>query len=115
MIWCNTNSALDKLSIVRSEAKSWYKDDSSREYAPEKAYDGDVSTWYSVKDHYTEGNFLKLYLAEIFSIGAVILTNRGYCCYNRIIGSVVMVYSSKGEDENKVADCGEEITGKAGR
>ena len=105
------NSASDKLTIVRSEAKSWYKDGFSSEYAPDKAYDGDVSTWYSVKDGDAAGNFLKLYLSEIFSIGGVILTNRGYCCYNRIIGTAVMVYSTTGEDETKISGCGEEITG----
>ena len=102
------------LRIVRSEAKSWFRDDSSREYAPEKAYDGDVSTWYSVKDHYTAGNFLKLYLSEKSYIATVKLTNRGMsCCQERIIGTVAMVYSTESEGgEIKVADCGEEIQGE---
>ena len=106
------------LPIVRSEAKSWYKDDSSNEdqakkMAPEKAYDGDYRTRYSVKDFATDGNFLKLFLLEKYSIGTVKLTNMNTsCCVARIRGTVVMVYSTEGEEETKVADCGEKITGK---
>ena len=97
---------------MNSEAKSWYKDGSSSEYGPDKAYDGDVSTWYSVKDYDAENNFLKLYLSKRFMIGSVILTNRGMsCCQERIIGTVVMVYSTEGKSETKVGDCGEEIKG----
>ena len=67
-----------------------------------------------MKDHYTEGNFLKLYLSEKSSIATVKLTNRGKsCCQERIIGTVAMVYSTESEGgEIKVADCGEEIQGE---
>ena len=103
------------LKIVRSDAKSWYKDDTKEyhnEYAPDKAYDGDYTTFYSVKDGYAEGNFLKLYLSQKQRIGTVMLTDRQKgCCTHRIIGTVVMVYSTEGGKETKVANCGEEITG----
>ena len=58
-----------------------------------------------------EGNFLKLYLSEKSWIGTVMLTNRVNCCQERIIGTVVMVYSTEGGSETKVGDCGTEITG----
>ena len=98
--------------IERSEAKSLYGDGGSRTFAPEKAYDGDSSTFYSVKDQDTDGNFLKLYLSKKSLIGTVMLTNRATgCCEQRILGTVVMVYSTKGGNETKVGDCGKEITG----
>ena len=98
---------------MRSEAKSWYKDDTNPEFcAPEKAYDGDYNTYYSVKDDDAKGNFLKLHLSQKYRIGTVMLTNRQEgCCEQRIIGTVVMVYSTEGGKETKVANCGEEITG----
>ncbi|XP_063684359.1 uncharacterized protein LOC134818650 [Bolinopsis microptera] len=103
----------DILPIVRSKAKSWYKDSSNEatHYAPEKAYDGDYTTTYRVKDIDAEGNFLKLFLSQKYRIGTVKLTNvKEDCCEQRILGTVVMVYSTEGEEETKVADCGEEIT-----
>ena len=104
------------LPIVRSEAKSWYKDDKSPStfgHSPDKAYDGDYLTTYNVKDGDTEGNFLKLYLSKEQKIGTVKLTNvKKGCCEHRIIGTVVMVYSNENRKESKVADCGEKITSK---
>ena len=101
----------DSLKIVRSAAKSWYQDDINDKFAPEKAYDGDYTTFYSVKDGDAEGNFLKLYLSQKHRIGTVMLTNRkNDCCAHRIIGTVVMVYSTEGGAETKVANCGKEIT-----
>ena len=103
------------MAITKSAAKSWLLDDdpssSSKFYAPEKAYDGDLSTFYSVKDGKVDGNFLKLYLSEKSLIRTVRLTNREDCCQGRIIGTVVTVYSTEGGSETKVADCGTEITG----
>ena len=96
------------LPIVKSEAKSWFSND----FSPDKAYDGNFSTFYSTKDGDAVGNFLKLYLSERSWIGTVMLTNRGDCCQNRIIGTVVMVYSTKDGGETKVSDCGGEINGK---
>ena len=98
---------------MRSEAKSWFQDDINDKFAPEKAYDGDYTTFYGVKDGDAEGNFLKLYLSQKHRIGTVKLTNRGtnHCCKDRIIGTVVMVYSTEGGAETKVANCGDEITG----
>ena len=100
------------MAIERSEAKSWYGDGGSRKFAPEKAYDENPSTFYSVKDQDTEGNFLKLYLFKKSLIGTVMLTNRATgCCEQRILGTVVMVYSTEGGSETYVGDCGKEITG----
>ena len=100
------------LKIVRSEAKSWYKDDESNQFAPERAHDGDYTTFYGVKDGDARRNYLKLYLSQKYRIGTVKLTNRQEgCCEQRIMGTVVMVYSTEGEEETKVANCGEEITG----
>ena len=95
------------MSIERSEAKSWYSG-----HPPENAYDGDLSSFYSTIDGNAVGNFLKLYLPEKSWIGTVMLTNRGDCCQDRIVGTVVMVYWTKDGSENKVSDCGTEITGK---
>ena len=104
---------LDSLKIVRSEAKSWYGDHDSHEFAPEKAYDGDNTTFYALKDGDAEGNFLKLYLSQKHRIGTVKLSNaKSKCCTHRIVGTVVMVYSTEGGNETKVANCGKEITGR---
>ena len=97
---------------MRSEAKSWFNDDTAPDkFAPEKAYDADYKTFYSVKDGDAEGNFLKLYLSHKHRIGTVKLTNReSGCCNQRITGTVIMVFSTEGGKETKVADCGKEIT-----
>ena len=58
------------------------------------------------------GNFLKLYLFDKYRIGTVMLTNRKNCCRERIVGTVVIVYSIENGVETEVADCGKEITGK---
>jgi hypothetical protein len=104
------------LPIVKSEAKSWYKDDSSGEatrFSPDKAYDGDYRTFYSVKDSDAVGNFLKLCLAQKYRIGTVMLTNRKKgCCEQRILGTDVMVYFTEGQRETKISNCGERISGK---
>ena len=106
----------DILPIERSEAKSWYQDDSpdmAKRYAPEKAYDGDYTTRYTVKDGDAEGNYLKLFLSDKHRIDSVVMSNQQEgCCEHRIVGTVVMVYSTEGEEETKVANCGEKITGK---
>ena len=99
----------DILSVERAEAKSWYVD-----HNPNKAYDGDYNTYYSVKDGDALGNYLKLFLSQTYQIGSVKLTNRKEgCCEQRIVGTKVMVYLT-GEDgeETKVADCGEKISRK---
>jgi hypothetical protein len=90
---------------VRSEAKSWYVkyDDKPNQFAPSKAYDGDYSTFYSVKDNDAVGNFLKLYLSGSFRIGIIKLTNRvDGCCAERIRNTVVKVHS----ENNEAGDCG---------
>ena len=109
-VWFTTNKRKnfsESLPIKKSEAQSWINDDSHRDYAPEKAYDGDDETAYLTKDGDVEVNFLKLYLLKKHRIGTVKLTNRGDCCQERIIGTAVMVYSTEGGNETKVGDCGE--------
>ena len=101
----------ESLPIKGSEAKSWHADGANRQYAHEKAYDGDIKTVYLTKDGDVTGNFLKLYLFDKYRIGTVMLTNRKKCCQERIIGTVVMVYTTEGGTEAKVADCGGEIAG----
>ena len=102
------------MEIVTSAAKSWYGDDSISvmKHSPGKAYDGDYSTTYRVKDGDAEGNYLKLYLSQKYKIGTVTLTNEWEGCFeHRIIGTVVKVYSVEGEDETQVGTCGSRISG----
>ena len=47
----------------------------------------------------------------MYWVDEVRLTNREDCCEERILGTVVMVYSSGGGSEVKVAHCGKKITG----
>ena len=96
------------IKIEKSEAKSWYKDESNPELrSPDKAYDGDYNTYYSVKDGDAPGNFLKLYLPGNYRIGVVKITNRlDNCCVHRILDTVIKVYS----EETETGNCGT-ITG----
>ena len=96
---------------MRAEAKSWYHDDTDpSERAPENVLDGDLLTFYSVKDADAAGNFLKLYLSRIYRVGEVRVTNvDNGCCGKRIVGTVVRVYNSgpvAGGEGGEVATCG---------
>ena len=90
------------MQIVNSEANSWYKDDDNDDrkanrHPLKRANDEDYTTTYQVKDQKADGNFLKLYLSQKYKIGTVTLTNRKEdCCEQRIIGTVVKVYSGEG-------------------
>ena len=101
--------------IVSSAAKSWELDDhdpEARKFSPERAHDGNYNTIYQVKHEDTDGNFLKLYLSQRYKIGTVTLTNeKDGCCEQRIVGTVVKVYSKEGDDEKPVATCGTRISG----
>ena len=101
--------------IVSFAAKSWELDDhdpEARKFSPERAHDGNYNTIYQVKHEDTEGNYLKLYLSQKYKIGTVALTNRKEgCCEQRIVGTVVKVYSTEGDDEIPVATCGTKISG----
>ena len=116
MIFINSVIIPGVLPIVKSEAKSWYIDNSSGKatgHSPDKAYDGDYTTIYTVKDGDAVGNFLKLYLSQKYRIRTVLLTNiKEGCCEQRIVGTEVMVYFTEGQKETKIANCGERITGK---
>ena len=101
----------ESVPILRSATKNWHAETKNRRFSPVHAYDGDMQTIYSPKDEDVEVNFLKMYLLKKHRIGTVMLTNREHCCQDRIIGTVVMVYSTEGGSETKVADCGTEIAG----
>ena len=103
----------DKLEIKNSAAKHYHSSGSSTQFAPQKAYDGDITTPYTPNAFTSQqDNFLKLYLAEEFPIYSVKITNRADCCQERIVGTLVSVYSTKSGGETKIADCGDKITGK---
>ena len=74
------------IDIQSSEAKSYYGN-----MKPKKAYDGDYSTFYSVKDHDTSDNYLKLFLDGIYVISSVNVTNRLDGFFGRFAGTVVEV------------------------
>ena len=74
------------IDIQSSEAKSYYGN-----MKPKKAYDGDYSTFYSVKDHDTSDNYLKLFLDGVYAISSVNVTNRLDGFFNRFAGTLVMV------------------------
>ena len=97
-----------KLSVSTSE--SFNHHDS---YSPDRAYDGNLDTFYAVRDGAVAGNFLKLFLSETFSIGEVIVVCRK-SDYNgiadRMLNTELRVYSTEG-GETQVASCGT-ITGK---
>ena len=101
-----------EIEIISSEAKSWYKDETSDVFTPSKAYDGDYNTFYSVKDDDTYGNFLSLFLERVYWINRVVLTNRlGHCCQQRILDTAVEVRVTAGGTERDTGRCGT-ITGK---
>ena len=99
-----------QLTILDSEAKSWYKDGhrtNSQEMAPSKAYDGDYSTFYSVKDGDADGNFLKLHLQMVYLITRVKVTNRlDGCCAQRILDTVIKVQVEVGGSVRDTGTCG---------
>ena len=103
------------MTIVRSDAKSWYKDENSGQatrHAPDKAHDGDYETTYNVKDGDVVGNYLKLHLTTKYRIETVKLVNiKKGCCEKRILNTKVMLYLTQGVYETKVQDCGDRITG----
>lgn len=107
------------LKIERSKARSWAMDENSNDllankHSHVKAYDGDYTTFYSVKDGDANQNRLQLFLSRKYGIGTVKLTNRVKgCCHSRIVGTEVMVYSSnEAQIYERVAKCGKKITGK---
>lgn len=48
------------IEIVKSEGKSWYTDPENGVRSPDKAYDGDYTTIYSVKVEYSALNFRRI-------------------------------------------------------
>ena len=98
------------MRITSAEAKSWFKDDTNpTERQPSNAFDRDYDTFYAVKDHDADGNFLKLTLEKEVTVNEVRIVNRldNPCCHKRIVTTTVMVYNG----DNLEGNC-ESITGK---
>ena len=74
------------IDVQRSESKN---DNPKKESY--KAYDRDYSTFYSVKDHETSDNYLKLFLDGMYVISTVNVTNRLDGFFGRFAGTVVEV------------------------
>ena len=91
--------------ITGSESFNYHKGNAG-DYTPEKAWDANLNTWYSVKDGAVSGNYLKLYLSQASSIGQVKMTSRTNYV-ERMISTKVIVYFNSSE----VASCGK-ITGR---
>ena len=53
----------ERVAITRSESLNHHG-----KYTPDKAHDGFYNTKYSPKDGAMSGNFLKLYLAQAYSV-----------------------------------------------
>ena len=96
---------LNLLTIQGSEAKSFYLGQ-----PPSYAHDGNYDTIYGVKDRDTAGNYLKLYLDELFSISYVNVTNRLDGFFDRFGGTKVIVIRSN-EDKQTEQNCGT-VSGK---
>ncbi|XP_063686558.1 uncharacterized protein LOC134820256 [Bolinopsis microptera] len=94
---CDQGAELEKIPIVKSDAANWYRYDMT----PDKAHDGDYSTYYSAR-HGDLQNWLKLSLSGRYEIAVVKITNRLSCCQERIIDTAVKVYSGGIE----TGDCG---------
>ena len=93
--------------ITGSESFNYHKGNAG-DYTPEKAWDSNLNTWYSVKDGAVSGNYLKLYLSQASSIGQVKMTSRSGSEYlHRMINTEAKVYFNS----NEVASCGK-ITGR---
>ena len=96
---------MKKIPIERSESFNHYENNS-----PEKAYDGDLDTYYTVRNYAMAGNFLKLYLSQAHSIAEVKMISRNAPWYvERLMNTEVRVYSTD-DGEIEIASCGK-ITG----
>lgn len=93
---------MQELLIVRSESFNYHGN-----YRPENAYDNNYNTQYSVKDNEVAGNYLKLYLSQVYSISQVKMTVRGDCCKDRIVNTEALVYDTMGGIEAlEMGTCG---------
>ena len=86
------------IEIISSQAKSHYQN-----HKPSYAHDGNYNTFYSVKDHDTGGNYLKLFLDRVYRISYVDVTNRHDGHLDRFAGTRVKVIS---RNNNRETDCG---------
>ena len=86
------------IAITGSEAKSHYGS-----WVPANAHDGNFDTLYSVKDSDAVGNYLKLFLDNVYHISHVDVTNRLNGFWGRFIGTRVKVITT---NKDKETDCG---------
>ena len=96
--------SIQQLVITRSESHNYY--DSN--HTPDKAHDGNYDTFYCFKDGALAGNFLKLYLSNVHSIGEVKIVSRKYDHYDyrpRMLNTEAKVYSTV-DGETEVGSCG---------
>ena len=101
-------------TITKSDSYNWHRSIyHGKDYTPDKSHDGNLDTWYSVKDFSVAGNFLKLYLAQIWSIASVEITSRSDLdlYVERMKNTEVFVYLTAG-GETEVSSCGI-VPGKA--
>ena len=104
----STQTLSDFIPIASSAAKSWFSGETSEEFGPASAYDGDYRTFYAVRNGDAIGNFLQLVLSQKYRIETVRITNREDCCKITITGTAVSVFDSVSKTEVQI--CGE-ITG----
>ena len=86
------------IEITGSQAKSHYTN-----HPPSYAHDGNYNTFYSVKDHDTTGNYLKLFLDKVYHVSHVDVTNRLQGFHDRFAGTQVKVIT---RNNNRKTDCG---------
>ena len=97
------------IDVRRSESKNYNPNKESY-----KAYDGDYSTFYSVKDHETSDNYLKLFLDGIYVISTVNVTNRLDGFFGRFAGTAVEVRTTDRTRFGRLSTverCGDPIPG----
>lgn len=103
---CNEVTDPSLIAITGSEAKSYYDG-----WAPSNAHDGNYNTHYGVKDGDATGNYLKLFLDNVYRISHVDVTNRLDGFQDRFGGTQVVVTTTDNNSEfsqtkSGTSDCG---------
>ena len=104
---CVSDEVPQQLTITKSDSLNWHRSTYyGKDYTPDKSHDGNLDTWYSVKEFSVAGNFLKLYLAQMWSIITVeIISRPGDKYVERMKNTEVLVYLTTG-GETEVSSCG---------
>ena len=104
---CASDEDPQQLTITKSDSYNWHRSIyHGKDYTPDKSHDGNLDTWYAVKDNSLAGNFLKLYLAQMWSITTVAITSRSTDKFvERMKNTEALVYLTAG-GETKVSSCG---------